>query len=170
MELGCPTRSGSCSLAMPRTIQREATFRKFQPAFLARVTPPGVVLADKAAARDESFVLGRAGATWVLFPIQGGDGQPVPILTPEDVPLQWSHGGRYLYTVRSVEGGRQVSIDVSRVEVASGSRILWKTLTPSDPVGVEDMRETLVITPDAQSYCYSYMRRLGDLFVVDGLK
>jgi len=32
------------------------------------------------------------------------------------------------------------------------------------------MRETLAITPDAQSYCYSYQRRLGDLFVVDRLK
>ena len=55
-------------------------------------------------------------------------------------------------------------------EVASGTRTVWKRLTPSDPVGVEDMRETLVITPDAQSYCYSYLRRLGDLFVVDRLK
>jgi hypothetical protein len=52
----------------------------------------------------------------------------------------------------------------------TGSRVLWKTLTPSDPVGVEDMRESVVLTPDAQSYCYSYLRRLGDLFVVDGLK
>jgi hypothetical protein len=75
-----------------------------------------------------------------------------------------------VYTVASVEGARQAAIGVSRVEVASGSRTVWKTLTPSDPVGVEDMRETLVITPDAQSYCYSYLRRLGDLFVVDGLK
>jgi hypothetical protein len=41
---------------------------------------------------------------------------------------------------------------------------------PSDPVGVEDLRRTVVITPDAQSYCYSYMRRLGDLFMVAGLK
>ena len=32
------------------------------------------------------------------------------------------------------------------------------------------MRETVVITPDARSDCYSYMRRLGDLFVVDGLE
>ena len=50
------------------------------------------------------------------------------------------------------------------------SRTLWKTLTPSDPVGSRTCERTLVITPDAQSYCYSYMRRLGDLFVVDGLK
>lgn len=141
------------------------------PAGLPRaITPPGVVLADKAAARDESSVLGRVGATWVLFPIRGGDGRPVPVLTPEDVPLQWSHGGRYVYTVASVGHGTQAAVDVFRVEVTTGIRTLWKTLMPSDPVGVEDLRRTFVITPDAQSYCYSYMRRLGDLFVVDGLK
>jgi len=141
------------------------------PAGLPRaITPPGVVLADKSAARDENAVLGRLGATWMLFPIQGGEGRPVPGLTSEDIPLQWSHGGRYVYTVASVDGARLAAVDVFRVEVVSGSRTVWKTLTPSDPVGVEDLRETLVITPDAQSYCYSYLRRLGDLFVVDRLK
>jgi hypothetical protein len=60
-------------------------------------------------------------------------------------------------------------VPVFRVELTTGDRPLWKTLTPSDPVGVEDARETVVITPDARSYCYTYLRRLGDLFVVDGL-
>ncbi len=122
------------------------------PAGLARaITPPGVVLADKSAARDENSVLGRVGSTWVLFPIQGGDGRPVPALTPGDIPLQWSHGGRYVYTVASLDGARQAAVDVFRVELATGGRTLWKTLMPSDPVGVEDMRETVVMTPDAQS-------------------
>lgn len=75
-----------------------------------------------------------------------------------------------MYTVDNVEGARPPATDVFRVELTTGGRVPWRTLTPSDPVGVEDMRETVVITPDAQTYCYSYMRRLGDLFVVDGLK
>jgi len=134
------------------------------------ITPGGVVLAGKAAVRDEHSVLGRVGAAWMFFPIEGGNGQPAASLTPQDIPLQWSHGGRYLYTVTSADGARQAAVDVSRVTLASGDRVRWKTLEPSDPVGVEDMRETFAITPDAESYCYSYMRRLGDLFVVDGLK
>jgi hypothetical protein len=134
------------------------------------ITPDGVVLAGKGAVRDDNSILGRVGDTWMLFPIQGGTGQPVPALKPADYPLQWSHGGRYVYTVDSVVGERAPAVDVFRVDLMTGARDLWKTLTPSDPVGVEDMRETVVITPDAQSYCYSYMRRLGDLFVVDGLR
>ena len=120
--------------------------------------------------RDEHSLLGRVGTAWMLFPIQGGEGQPVPALRPGDIPLQWSSDGRFVYTVDSVEGLRPAAIDVFRVEITTGDRVLWKTLSPSDPVGVEDMRGTVAITPDAQAYCYSYLRRLGDLYVVDGLK
>ena len=133
------------------------------------ITPPGVALAGRAAARDDHSILGRVGSTWALFPIGGGDGRPLGALLSGDVPLQWSHDGRYAYTVDSVIGARPAAVDVFRVELATGRRTLWKTLMPPDPVGVEDMRETVVMTPDAQSYCYSYLRRLGDLFVVEGL-
>lgn len=140
------------------------------PAGIPRAfTPLGVVLAGRAAARDGNSVLGRFGDRWMLFPTQEGDGRPVPSLTPGDVPVQWSHAGRYIYTVENTGGTRSSAVDVFRVEVATGDRTLWKTLRPSDPGGVEDMRETVVISPDAQSYCYSYLRRLGGLFVVDGL-
>jgi hypothetical protein len=138
------------------------------------VTPEGVVLAGKAAVRDDDSLLGRVGSAWKLYPMQGGEGVPVPLLRPGDIPLQWSHQGRYLYTVRSdaahPSGPGLPTADVERLDLATGERLLWKRLTPSDPVGVEVFGESLVITPDAQSYCYSYMRRLGDLFVVDGLR
>lgn len=142
------------------------------PAGIPRaITPDGVVLAGKAAVRNDNSILGRVGATWVLFPIQGGDGRPVPALTPSDIPLQWSLDGRYVYTADRGEELGPPAVEVFRVELATGGRVLWKTLSPSDPVGVEGMRgNNVAITPDAQSYCYSYLRRLGDLFVVDGLK
>ena len=135
------------------------------------ITPEGVALAARAALRDDNTVLARVGAdTWKLFPILGGDGLAVPALTARDMPVQWSEDGRYVYTIVNVGEVRPSSTDVFKVEIATGDRVLWKTLSPSDPVGVEDVRGTVIMTPDAQAYCYSYMRRLGDLFVVDGLK
>jgi hypothetical protein len=134
------------------------------------ITPDGVGLSFRAAVRDDNSILARAGDAWMLFPVHGGNAQPVPALTPGDIPLQWSHDGRYVYTVGSTPGTRAPAVDIFRVELTPGARVLWKTLTPSDPVGVAEMRRAIAITPDAQSYCYSYMRRLGDLFVVDGLK
>jgi hypothetical protein len=134
------------------------------------ITPQGVILANKGAVRDDHTVLGRVGATWRLFPIQEGESRPVPALTAGDIPIQWSDDGRYLYTVNSVEAAGPTTVEVFRLELASGNRMLWKVLSPSDPVGVEEMPASFVMTPDAQSYCYSYLRRLGDLYVVDGLE
>jgi hypothetical protein len=134
------------------------------------ITQEGVVLAGRAAVRDDTALLGRSGATWVLFPTHGGDGRSVPALKPGDIPVQWSEDGRFVYTVDEVPEPYPPAVDVFRVELVTGNRVLWKTLTPPDPVGVEHQRRTVVISPDAQSYCYSYLRRLGDLFVVDGLK
>ena len=39
------------------------------------ITPDGVFLPGKAAARDEHSILGRSGDRWVLYPIDGGRGQ-----------------------------------------------------------------------------------------------
>jgi hypothetical protein len=141
------------------------------PAGIPRqMTPEGVVLAGRGAVRDDTSVLGRVGGSWRLFAISGGDGRAVPALKPGDLPVQWSRDGRYVYTVDATEAARPAAVDVFRVELTTGDRVLWKTLAPSDPVGVEDVRRNVVITPDAQAYCYSYQRRLGDLYVVDGLK
>ena len=62
------------------------------------------------------------------------------------------------------------AFDVFRVEVANGRRTLWKSLQPQNPLGVESMPDTFVMTRDGGTYCYSYVRRVGDLFVVEGLK
>jgi hypothetical protein len=134
------------------------------------ITPVGVRLAGKAAVRGDRFVLGREGPTWRLFPIEGGEAVPVSALTPRDHPVQWSQDGRYVYTVDGAGDVTSPAFDVFRVELSTGARVLWRTLSPSDPVGVQGLRATLEITPDTRSYCYSYMRRLGDLFVVRGLE
>ena len=117
------------------------------PAGIPRaITPDGVVLADKAPVRDDNSILGRAGTTWVLFPIQGGEGQRVPALTSGDIPLQWSHDGRHLYTVERASEGAPTAVGVFRVELTTGVRVLWKTLSPADPVGVQALRGYVVIT------------------------
>ncbi len=136
------------------------------------ITASGVVLANKAAVRDDHTLLARSGGRWVIVPLEGGEGRPVPALTPRDIPLQWSNDGRYLYTVDAIDpaASRPAGVEVRRVELATGNRTIWNTLAPSDPTGVEDMRATVTITRDGHWYCYSYMRRLGDLFVVEGLE
>jgi hypothetical protein len=132
----------------------------------------GVAFGGPAAGRDESTVLGRVAEQWALLPIHGGDAQRVTALRAVDLPIQWSPDRRFLYAIDGTKrpGLPTVDVEIVRIDFATGTRVPWKTLAPADPVGVETLRPTVVMTPDAKSYCYSYMRRLGDLFTVDGLK
>ena len=45
--------------------------------------------------------------------------------------------------------------------------MLWKTLLPRDPDGVEGI-QPIAMTPDGNSYCYSYIRSISNLFVTVG--
>jgi serine/threonine protein kinase len=134
------------------------------------ITAEGITLPLSGAVRNEQAVLGRSGEQWQLYPVKGGDPEPVPQLMAQDIPLQWSPDGRFVYIVKSPDAPRAPDLDVFRVELATGGRVLWKKLTPDDPVGVESYPRFLAITPDGRAYCYSYVRRLGDLYVVEGLQ
>jgi hypothetical protein len=134
------------------------------------VTPAGVALGGKAAVRDNATLLGRVKGVWSLLPVHGGEARPLPGLSPRDLPVQWSDHGRFLYTVDAGAEPTSPAVEVMRVDIASGARVRWKTLAPPDAVGVQALPGTVVIAAEGRSYCYSYMRRLGDLFVVQGLR
>jgi hypothetical protein len=134
------------------------------------ITPAGVVLAFRAAVRDQASVLGQFQGQWRLYPVAGGDPTPVHALSSSDIPVQWSNDGRFIYTMQSVAPPGLPSRDVFRVELSTGKRAIWQTLGPLDTVGVEATAANIAIAPNGQSYCYSFMRRLGDLFIATGLR
>jgi hypothetical protein len=104
----------------------------------------------------------------LLYPIDGGEPRPLSALDADDIPLQWSADGRFLYLTRQA-GGFVPPVAIERVDVNSGRREQWKTVAPSDPVGVEYL-DPPVISSDGRAYCYSYARRHQELYVVEGLK
>ena len=134
------------------------------------ITPPDVTLSGRAAVRDEHMILGTSDNQWMLYPIEGGDPRPLSALPPTSMPIQWSDDGRFAYVVDNLGATGPPGIDVFRVELATGRRILWKKVVHPDPVGLERVRASVLMTPDARSYCYSYMRRLGSLFILSGVK
>ena len=58
---------------------------------------------------------------------------------------------------------------MSRLDIATGKRELWKELLPADASGVTEVTAPLP-TPDGKYYVYTYIRRLSDLYVAQGLK
>ena len=134
------------------------------------ITPEDVELAPLAASPDGIHVLGQTEKGWSLYSIDDANATPAPArgLTEGDEPLRWSADGRSLFAVPHAVLWKP-SRDLVRIDVATGVRTTVRTLAPADPVGVDNL-DPVAITPDGGTHCYSYLRRLGALFVVDGLK
>jgi dipeptidyl aminopeptidase/acylaminoacyl peptidase len=106
-----------------------------------------------------------ADATPMLYPTEGGDPRPLPGVAAGELPIRWSADGKSIYVARGVA----VPTSIDLVDVATGARRPWKTITPPDPAGVLQIGP-LQITADGKSYVYSYRRQLDELLVVTGLK
>jgi eukaryotic-like serine/threonine-protein kinase len=136
------------------------------------ISPEGVAT-NALATPDGRFVWGRPSTrggiegppvAYVLYPVDEGAPRTLPFETSGE-PLQWSPDGRFLYMYR----GQSWPPVVDRVDVATGRRQEWRTVFPSDPVGVDGVTRIL-ITPDGKSYCHDYVRLLSRLYIVDGVQ
>jgi hypothetical protein len=145
----------------PRAYVQDVATESMRP-----ITPAGVYMPEKAASPDGKSVLVLLDGKWFLYPIDGGQPRRVSALRTGDGPRQWSADGRFLY----VAGDDLVPpVAIERLDVTTGRREPWKSLAPSDPVGIERL-DAVVISPDGRGYCYSYARRHHELYVVEGLK
>ncbi|HLB87654.1 MAG TPA: protein kinase [Terriglobales bacterium] len=100
-----------------------------------------------------------------LYPVDGGDPRPISGFPLGDTPAAWAGDGRSLFIYRHGE----LPSKVSRLDLASGQKQLWRELMPADSAGVTDL-SVILITPDAKNYVYEYGRTLSDLYLVEGLK
>ena len=99
-----------------------------------------------------------------LYPLSGGGPKEVPGLDREDTPDQLSSDGRFLFVHRAGEKPAKVF----RLDLSTGRKELWRTLSPADVAGVGE----LVVGPtrDGEGYFYNYIRTLSYLYLVDGVK
>jgi Tol biopolymer transport system component len=100
-----------------------------------------------------------------VWPVAGGPPRLVPHSRAGDRPVAWSEDGRWLWVFRRGE----VPAEVSRLEVSTGRRILWKTLQPLDSTGVYSITN-FNVTRDGRAYFYSYDRQTSHLYLATGLR
>jgi Tol biopolymer transport system component len=115
---------------------------------------------------DGKSVLAQSQDGLQLYPLDGGAPRPLPFPEP-GWPAGWGADGRSLYVTDASD--MQTRLNVYRQDIASGRRELWRTLAPPDPAGLEAVGP-VVVTPDGGAYCYTYVRTLGTIYVVEGLK
>jgi WD40 repeat protein len=126
------------------------------------VTPEGAV--GVATSPDGRWVATiTQDSTLVLFPLDGGKPKPVAKLALREAVSQWSADGRTLFVSH---GGNR--LEVFGIDVQSKERRSWNTFEVPDPAGVRVF--DFVVTRDARSYAYGYMRILDELYLVEGLK
>jgi dipeptidyl aminopeptidase/acylaminoacyl peptidase len=74
------------------------------------VTPEGIATGTFPISPDGRVVLAQAvDQTFYLFPLEGGDPEPIPGLTPEDSPIRFAFDTRFLYGFRRGECPRSLS-------------------------------------------------------------
>jgi eukaryotic-like serine/threonine-protein kinase len=82
-----------------------------------------------------------------------------------EVPRTWSPDGKSLYLAQAV----REPATITRFEIESGRRQLWKQF--SMPGAISALRsEVVLVTPDGQSYAFTYTDHSADLYLVQGLK
>jgi serine/threonine protein kinase/Tol biopolymer transport system component len=126
---------------------------------LTAVTAEGAAM-EAAISPDGEFVAAHSGPGIFLFPTDGSEPQPARGDTAHVRPLAWTADGRALYIRR----GDAVEL----LDLRSAKSDPWTELTPQDPAGVIKI-DRVFLTPDGQTYVYSYERYQSDLYLAEGL-
>src|SRR5207244_3946910 len=111
-------------------------------------------------------LIGGAHMPCYVYPLSGGAPHLLPGILPNEQPIQWSPNGREVFVSSELS---KFPCRISRLDLATGHRVPWTSVTPSDPAGVLGL-SSIHITPDGRSYAYGLARRLSDLQLVDELK
>jgi len=127
------------------------------------VTPEGV-LASRVSPDGKDVTAIQDGKLCV-YRIAGGESKPVATAEPGESVIRWSGDGRYLF-LRQEDGA--AALKINRLALATGRLEPWKELQPPDPVGVQ--MGPVVMTPDGNTYAYSFQRDIGTLYLASGLK
>lgn len=119
-----------------------------------------------AVSPDNRRVAGMtADRTIALYSLDGTAPTPLPGAQRAEIPIEWSADGTSLF----VYDPTSLPARIHRIDIASGTRELWKEFTPSDPAGVYKIAPVLV-TRDGNAYAYNALRVLSDLYVGEGLR
>ncbi len=133
---------------------------------LRAVTPEGVDCPIVSPDGTEVACVGPEG-NGIIYAVEGGASRPIPgFQTGEDDLYQWSSDGRSVFVGRF----DATSLEIDRLDLASGRRELWRRVTPTDSLGASSDFFPFAMTPDGKSYAYSPLYQMSDLYLVTGLE
>jgi serine/threonine protein kinase len=147
---------------------------ELQTGKLRPITPEGVSANYATQLSPDGEFVAAVDSTrriW-LYPVRGGPPRLVPgALRQGEAIVAVCSDGRSLFTNRwSDEKGQAVlPQEIYVVDIATGTKRPWKNLMPSDPTRYGPINLPL-LTPDGQSYVYTYTGWLSELYLAEGLR
>ncbi len=100
----------------------------------------------------------------LVYPVAPGRPGAVPGLAPGFTPLQWCPDDRLV-----LHRYDQPPPRLWKVDIKTGNLALWKEMTPPNPVGLLDLTP-IRVSPDCQSYTYSPLNVLSQVYLATGLR
>ena len=129
------------------------------------IGPQGPVWQWFTISPDGKFVAARFGdAPFMLYPLAGGDPQPIPGLGPEENVLPWTLDPGFVL----VQTNDEIPVRIDRIDLESGERSLFREISPTDATGVFAPRG-FHFTRDADAYGYTFMVQMDDLYLLEGM-
>jgi Tol biopolymer transport system component len=130
------------------------------------VSPEGIRPAYMVVSPDGRFVATQGpDSKTTIYPFEGGPPRPLPGADVGERPIVWSADGGSIYVYQR----REPTARVFKIDVATGTRELWKTIAPADRAGLIGI-DNIFVTPDARGYACSYERILTSLELAEGLR
>jgi hypothetical protein len=130
------------------------------------ISPEGYRSVRRAVSPDGRFaIVSGPDQRSYLYPIAGGEPQPIAGTTPQDRIDGWTADGKTVVVHRRGE----LPARVYKVDPFTGQKELWKEILPLDTAGLGDIGGVM-LGKDGKSYVYGAGWILSDLYLVEGLK
>ena len=128
------------------------------------ITPEGTGAARLSRDGTRVAAVDLKTSRWAIYSVDGGPSTPLTGTGESDHVIGFDDTGQAVYVA---SGNREKKID--RMDLATGKRTFFREVAPTDPTGVGEI-SALQLTPDGRCYCYSFMRSLSRLYVIEGLR
>jgi serine/threonine protein kinase len=130
------------------------------------ITPEGVRPSTLGAILNDEYLAGEQGNRTVLYPVRGGQPQPLEGVSDEDRIAGWSDDGISVF-VYSRNG---YPTKVRQVDWKTGKQKLITEITVFDRAGMNFGINVVSMTGDGKTYAYSFLQELDELHLIEGLK
>ena len=118
-----------------------------------------------AVAPDGTSLLVYQNGAVVVRSMSDGTSKPIPGVQAAEQPIGWADSKHVFVQATTATG-----VSIYKVDVESGRREPWQTITPKDAVGLRPMITPTAITADGRWMAFSCRTQLGQLYRSDTLK